>query len=111
MKLFVRNIAFEATPADLQVLMSSRGYGPTEVKIMTSPEDGRSRGFGFVTFTSASVYEAALRELDGLEFMGRFLRTEPARDKPSGQRRSSDRGRPSGPQRRRTVRRPTWEDV
>ena len=119
MKLFVRNINFRATPADLQVFMSSRGYGPTEVKILTNPEDGRSRGFGFVTFTNVSSYEAALRELEGEEFMGRELLVEPARDKPKGQQRKSGYDRSGGPRQghrpeghRPEGHRPfTWEDV
>lgn len=106
MKLFVRNITFEATPADLQVFLSSRGYGPTEVKIVLSPEDGRSRGFGFVTFADAGSYEAALRELSGCEFMGRLLSVAPAHDKVPGQRRKSTR-RPEGQVKHKFG----WEDV
>lgn len=98
----MRNINFETTPADLQVFMSSRGYGPTEVKILTSPDNGKSRGFGFVTFANAASYEAALRELAGVEFMGRELLVEPAHDKARGQQRRSDRDRSEGPQRDRS---------
>jgi cold-inducible RNA-binding protein len=84
MKLFVRNITFEATTDDLRALLVARGYGVAEVKVVVSPEDGRSRGFGFVTFADSRSYVAALNDLEGAEFMGRPLHVMPARDKPRG---------------------------
>jgi RNA recognition motif-containing protein len=91
MKLFVRNITFEATSADLQLFFKVQGYGAVDCKIIVSPEDGRSRGFGFVTFLDAGAYERALHDLEGCEFMGRALHVAPAHDKPRGSSRGRDR--------------------
>jgi RNA recognition motif-containing protein len=79
MKLFVRNISWDATEDDFRRwLVDSQGYDPTEVVVIRSGEDGRSRGFGFVTFVTEASGNEALRDLNGEEFMGRPLYVEVA---------------------------------
>ena len=47
MRLFVGNFAFTTTQAELRQMFEA--YGTVEqVRIITDPETGRSRGFGFV---------------------------------------------------------------
>jgi RNA recognition motif-containing protein len=87
MKLFVRNISWDATQEDFKKwLVDSQGYDPAEVVIIRSGEDGRSRGFGFVTFATATAGSEALRDLNGEEFMGRPLHVEVAVERERGQR-------------------------
>jgi RNA recognition motif-containing protein len=96
MKLFVRNIAWEATEDTLRKwLTDAQGYEVSEVRIIQSGEDGRSRGFGFVTFLSDAAGREAMRDLDGEVFMGRELHVEEAveRERGSKKRNGGSRGR------------------
>lgn len=69
-KLFVGNVPFKATPADLREVFSQFG----EIVDVFIPRDsiGEPRGFAFVTCASADV-EAVREGTDGVEFMGRSL--------------------------------------
>ena len=90
MRLFVRNIAWAATDADLHEFFASRGFSVSDAQIIMSGESGRSRGFGFVTISDDENGERALRELDGQDILGRSVQVLRARDK-SGGRRSAGR--------------------
>jgi RNA recognition motif-containing protein len=89
-KLFVRNLAWSTTEADLARFLDEQGYVVREVKIAYDEDQRRSRGYGFVTFATPENYEQALRDLGGEEFMGRQLYVAAAIDKP---RNGGSRGR------------------
>ena len=76
-KLYVGNIPYTTTEADLQASFSAYGQ-VEEVKIITDRETGRSRGFGFVTFDSQEDAEAAMA-LNGQEMGGRRMVVNVAR--------------------------------
>lgn len=78
MKLYVGNLSFETTENDLSDLFSQHGK-VTEVAILSDRETGRSRGFGFVTFTDAAGANAAIAALNGKEIGGRALTVNEAR--------------------------------
>jgi len=78
MSVYVGNIAYEVTSEDLNKFFAEYG----EVKRVYLPADretGRPRGFGFVEMESESQEEAAINQLDGVEWKGRVLKVNKAR--------------------------------
>ena len=49
--------------------------------VINDRETGRSRGFGFVTFTNAADADAAIAEMNEKEVMGRPLIVNEARER------------------------------
>jgi RNA recognition motif-containing protein len=78
MQIFVSNLAFATTAAELQQLFTSYGTVAT-ARIVTDPYTGRSRGFGFVEMPDATAAQAAIAGLQGTTFGDRTLRVEAAR--------------------------------
>lgn len=89
-KIYVSNLPYTATSGDLKRYLSEQGYHPSDVDVVVSPEDGRSRGFGFATLGSEDELARALAELPDEDFMGRPLRVAVAVDK---KRNGGARGR------------------
>jgi RNA recognition motif-containing protein len=114
-KLFVRNLPWSATEADLAKFLDDQGYLVTEIKIAYDEDMRRSRGYGFVTFATSDMFQQALRDLGGQEFGGRELYVAAALEK---QRNGGSRGRRARRE-ARSVGRPEgsppddfgWEDV
>ncbi|MBH37658.1 RNA-binding protein [bacterium] len=78
-KIYVGNLDYKMTDEDLRSDFSS--YGDIQdVIVIKDHETGRSKGFGFVTFTEESAVEKAI-ELDGQELRGRQIRVNKARPK------------------------------
>ena len=86
MKLYVGNLAFDSTEADLQELFEQFGT-VRETHVITDRETGRSRGFGFVTMGNNAEGEAAIAALHGKQFSGRTLTVNEARPKEDRPRR------------------------
>ena len=72
-KLYVGNISFQMTQADLQSLFSPFGR-VQDTYLPVERDSGRPRGFGFVTFSSSNEAQAAIQALDGTDHDGRQLR-------------------------------------
>src|SRR5947207_8022213 len=89
MKLYVGNLSFSTTEADLNTLFSQAGVVES-THIITDRDTGRSRGFGFVEMASRSEGEAAITQLNGKEIDGRSLKISEAKpqDAKSDNRRS-----------------------
>jgi cold-inducible RNA-binding protein len=79
-KLYVGNLSWSTTDADLTEMFSQYGE-VTSARVITDRETGRSRGFGFVELDDEGS-EKAMKELDGQEFQGRNLRVNEAQEKP-----------------------------
>ena len=62
-KLFVGNLSWETTQKDLKDYFSKYG-DVVSCTLKTEMETKRSRGFGFVVFTSSDIVEKALEEKD-----------------------------------------------
>ena len=79
MKLFVRNLSYQAKDGDLRGLFETLGYLVSDAKVIMDSEDGRSRGFGFVTIEGDA--REAILDTHGSEHLGRVLHVEEAREK------------------------------
>ena len=91
-KLYVGNLAFDTTSADLSELFSESG-AVTSASIVTDRETGRSRGFGFVEMSDRAEGMAAISELNGTDFHGRDLTVNEARPKEQRPARDFSRSR------------------
>jgi hypothetical protein len=78
MQIFVGNLAFTATEAEVRQVFE--GYGTVEtVRLMTDRDTGRPRGFGFVEMPDAIQARAAIAGLNGSTLGGRMLTINEAR--------------------------------
>jgi RNA recognition motif-containing protein len=85
MNIFVGNLLFEATGADVKKLFEGFGNVASVVIAMSKEKKApKSRGFGFVQMPDEQQALAAIAALNGKEFMGRVLHVNPAR--PKGQK-------------------------
>ena len=82
-KLYVGNLPFNTTEADLRELFEQHG-ALASVNVIVDRETGRSRGFGFVEYDDSSSAEKAQRALDGQDFGGRSLRVNEANERARG---------------------------
>ena len=86
MNIFVGNLAYSVTQADLQTLFEEFGTVQSAA-LITDRETGRSRGFGFVEMDNA-VADAAIKALNGKDMNGRNIKVNQAEErKPRTSRR------------------------
>ena len=78
MKLYVGNLAFSVTDADLREVFAPFGT-VTDAFVLMDNTTRRSRGFGFVTMGNQAEGEAAIEGLNGQEVNGRRLTINEAR--------------------------------
>ncbi|MCC7073832.1 MAG: RNA-binding protein [Deltaproteobacteria bacterium] len=85
-RLYVGNLPFKVTDADLTNLFSPFGT-VSQANVVTDRDTGRSRGFAFVEMGTPEQAQAAIGGLDGKPFEGRNLQVSIARpreDRPRG---------------------------
>jgi RNA recognition motif-containing protein len=82
-RLFVGNMPYGATEADLRAHFSGVGE-PAQIVIPVDRETGRPRGFAFVEFAERSVAEEAINRFNQQPFMGRSLSVSEARPREAG---------------------------
>jgi len=82
-KLYVGNLSFDSTEADLKGLFGRHG-SVDSVAVITDRETGRPRGFAFVEMSEASAAQDAIRALDGTDFGGRNIKVNEAQDRRGG---------------------------
>ncbi|KAH8885124.1 hypothetical protein GQ53DRAFT_696433 [Thozetella sp. PMI_491] len=87
--VFVRNISFDTTDADLSDIFGK--YGEVAHATVARDPRGISRGYGFVYYNNAEDRTDALAEVDGSFFHGRRLACVP-RVSRVGNRQKSSRG-------------------
>jgi RNA recognition motif-containing protein len=93
--LFVGNLSFQATQADLAALFQPFGQ-IGRIHMVTDRETGRARGFAFVEMPNDAEAAQAIAALDGKEMAGRNLKVNEARPKGERPPRSNSFGRPGG---------------
>ena len=104
-RLYVGNLAYSVSKADLEELFST--VGPLEsVAVIMDKFTGQSKGFGFVEMTNAEDASKAIEQLNDTELKGRNIKVNEAKPRGSsfgagnlsGTHRSG--GRSSGDDRR-----------
>jgi RNA recognition motif-containing protein len=85
-KLYVGNLPFSTTEDSLRDAFGQCGT-VTDVMIAVDRQTGRSRGFGFITFSSDEEANAAVSKFHGQDMDGRTIQVNEARpreDRPQG---------------------------
>ena len=86
MDIYVGNLPYAATDADLQGLFEQ--YGEVKAaRVVVDRATGRAKGFGFVEMPDQAQAEAAIAATNGQDFMGRALRVNESQPKPREERR------------------------
>jgi RNA recognition motif-containing protein len=78
-KLFIGNLSFNVTDAELNELFAGANIPIANIKVMRDQETGRSRGFAFVELAPEADMEAAIAQLNGKVLEGRPLTVNEAR--------------------------------
>jgi RNA recognition motif-containing protein len=85
MNIYVGNLPYTATDADLRETFSQ--YGQVDsVQLISDKFTGQSKGFGFVEMANNSQADAAIKGLNGSAMKGRNITVNQARprtDRPS----------------------------
>ena len=81
--VFVGNMSFQTTEADLRALLEPFGQ-VSRVHIAMDRETGRARGFAFIEMPNDAEATTAMSSLDGKEVGGRALKVNEARPKVAG---------------------------
>ena len=82
-KLFVGGLAWATDDEGLRRAFETFGE-VTDAKVITDRDTGRSRGFGFVTFSEEADATTAIEEMNGSELDGRSLNVNEAQDRRGG---------------------------
>lgn len=93
MKLYVGNLAFQTTSAELQTMFAQAGTVES-VSLIEDRETGRSRGFGFVEMSTKEEGAAAIQQFNGKDMGGRALNVneaKPREDRGGGGRNGGSR--------------------
>ncbi len=78
--IYVGNLAFGTTTAELESLFAQHGE-VARAQVITDRDTGRSRGFGFVEMATADSARAAISALNGYDLDGRTLTVNVARER------------------------------
>lgn len=81
MKMYVGNLPFSATEAELRELFEKHG-SVDSINLITDRDTGRPRGFGFVEMNDGA--DAAMSALNGYEMGGRNLTVSEAKKREEG---------------------------
>ena len=75
-KLYVGNLSFETTTADLEGAFGQYG-NVRQTQVVTDRDTGRSRGFAFIEMTDGA--DDAMAKMNGAQFQGRTLTVNEAK--------------------------------
>jgi RNA recognition motif-containing protein len=77
-KIYVGNLGYDVTDADLQQLFAQHG-AVQSAQVISDRASGRSKGFGFVEMDNEQEAQAAISALNGKDFGGRALTVNEAK--------------------------------
>src|SRR5271156_4082765 len=73
MKLFVGNLPYSATEADITDFFTQAGVTVDSVNVMRDRFTGEARGFGFVEINDDTAANHAIEACNGRDLMGRAM--------------------------------------
>jgi len=79
MKLFVGNLPYSATEADITDFFTQAGVTVDSVNVMRDRFTGEARGFGFVEINDDTAANHAIEACNGRDIMGRAMVVNEAR--------------------------------
>ena len=77
-KLYVGNLGYGVSNADLEQMFSAHGTVDS-AQVIEDRSTGQSKGFGFVEMASDAEAQAAINALDGQDHGGRALKVNEAK--------------------------------
>ena len=85
MDIYVGNLSYDATDAEVQALFEKFGK-VASARVVMDKATGRAKGFGFVEMADRAEAEKAIAGTNGVDFMGRPLRVNESQPKPRDDR-------------------------
>ncbi|MDD5708481.1 MAG: RNA-binding protein [Kiritimatiellae bacterium] len=85
MDIYVGNLPYEVTDAELQALFEPFG-SVASARVVMDKATGRAKGFGFVEMGDRGEAEKAIAGTNGKDFKGRALRVNESQPKPRDDR-------------------------
>ncbi len=79
MRLYLGNLPFQASEADIEGWFAGVGVTVESVSLVRDKFSGKTRGFGFAEVADRSAAETAINSLNGKEFKGRAIVVNEAR--------------------------------
>lgn len=92
MNIYVGNLAYDVTEAEIQQTFAAFGT-VTSASLIKDKFSGQSKGFGFVEMPDKTEAQAAIKNLNGKELKGRPIVVNEARPRSE---RPPTRGKPRG---------------
>ena len=83
-RLFVGNLSYSVTEADLREAFAASGNDVAEVKMVLDRDTARPRGFAFVEMSTDAGAQKAIDTLNGKDLQGRTISVSEARERNSG---------------------------
>ena len=77
-KVYVGNLSYETSQADLETLFGEHGTVES-AQIINDRDTGRSKGFGFIEMSSDAEAQSAIAALDGKDCGGRAIKVNEAK--------------------------------
>lgn len=87
-KLFIGGLPYEVSTDDLKEMMEKQGS--VQDCVVVKDDEGKSRGFGFVTFSSKEEAQSAISKYDGYRIKGRRISVKDADNKGEKKEKKAD---------------------
>ena len=92
MNIYVGNLSYNATEETVRQALESFGQ-VNSARIIKDKDTGQSKGFGFVEMFEQAQAQAAIKNLNGKELLGKQMSVNEARPRTDQGRSGGQRGR------------------